>query len=154
MRLNKLEPGFFPLDIFHEFCRLTTTSVIELVPFYKDNKGELFVHLVKRQTTDPFWPNMWHNVGSVIRASDNFESVIKRLITEEIGLKQSSTVKPTYYDHFIENSLRGNTSALIYYILLNEVPVNGKLFNIAKLPNDLIEYQKRYILRCSDHIFS
>lgn len=148
--LKKLDPGYLPYNLFIEFCRLYTSAIIELVPIiFKDN--EIYLHLLKREESDTFWPNMWHNPGSVIRSTDQLEDVFNRLFSEELGIVKGPNKSPVFLRSIVSQTPRGNALSLIYWIELESSPHNGQSFRLDALPSDSIPEQVIYMKECVSH---
>lgn len=78
--------GYLPRELFDAISGISVTATVELVSFVKRPSG-LHVALTKREADDPFWPNMWHSPGSVIRPSDGagFNDTVERIHQKELG---------------------------------------------------------------------
>ena len=141
--LKKLEPGYFPIEIFWEFCRLCKLTVIELLPCFKDEDNNVKVLLTKRPDNDRFWPGKYHNPGCIVRQGDTIESAIERVINEELsGVKIFG--EPKFQGVKSVVSERGGHIQIYYSVLLDsnndELNRLGKLFDASKLTdNEVIE---------------
>ncbi|EKE20015.1 MAG: hypothetical protein ACD_8C00067G0021 [uncultured bacterium] len=146
--LKKLEPGLLPLPIFLEFARLYVSCIIEVVPFYNDN-GNIQVLLQEREAEDPIWGGKLHTAGTVVRANDkegSFESAFDRILNKEL---QGISVKtePVFIRPIFHQVARGRELALIFYVELatSEVSHLGKLYDVDKLPSEIVETQIEFI---------
>lgn len=144
--LKELEPGYLPYDIFVEFARLNTLSIIEFVPLRINDTGEVEVLLLSRGHEDKIWPNQLHTPGTVIRPTDTegemyvaFERIFK---DELLGTKLSP---PHYVGSLLHKSRRGTEHAQIYWVEILEPPRTGEFYPINKLPASLIESQEKFI---------
>jgi len=82
--LKKLSPGFYPLEIYHEFCRLNTVSFIEIIPIINDGRNTPKILMIKRPKNDLHWPNLYHTPGCTIRPTDTLESTFQRILKDEL----------------------------------------------------------------------
>ncbi|EKE18596.1 MAG: hypothetical protein ACD_9C00288G0005 [uncultured bacterium] len=146
--LKKLEPGFLPLPIFLEVARLYVSCIVEIVPLYNDN-GKAKVLLQEREANDPIWGGKLHTAGTVVRANDeegSFKDAFKRLIGQEL---QNISIKkdPVFVSFIFHQSLRGRELAVVFYVELatNEVLHLGKLYDVEKLPNEIVNTQINFI---------
>lgn len=134
--LKKLEPGFYPFEIFSEFARLNTMACIEFVPFIYDD-GELKVVLVNREQGDQIWPGQPHLVGGVIRPNENAQDVFERLFAKELVTKERP--QPRYVLTEQRRSKRGNELIQLFYVLLKNRPEQGNLYPPSDIPKNVIE---------------
>lgn len=145
--LAKLEPGFLPFDIFLQVARLTTLSIIELVPV-RYHEGSVEVLLLARPVDDPLWPGMVHNPGTVIRPTDHentFVSAFERIFSDELpGLTPIG--KPHEFESYLRKSKRGMENSRLFWIEVEGTPLQGQFYDINDLPNNLITTQRAYIL--------
>jgi hypothetical protein len=138
--LRKLEPGFLPYPIFQEIARLVVLPIVELVPVRKGLDGGIEVLLTQRDPDDPFWPGMWHNPGTVVRATDasgDYDGPLKRIWQDELGLAQAPEVH--FVDGFLHRTRRGSESTRVYWAELLDRPKNGTFFAAAALPANTIK---------------
>lgn len=140
--LNKINPGYYPLKLFHSISRLWTTTAIELVPFFIEN-GVLKVVLIQRQKSDMFFPGFWHNPGCVIRPTDTIDTTFKRILESELGYSGKSD--PIFVKNILHKSVRGNSLGILYWTLLNEPCKKGKLFSTDRLPKNFLSLQQKFI---------
>jgi hypothetical protein len=142
--LAMLKPGYLPYPIFHQFVRLATTPIIELVPLRIAVNGDVEVLLKKRSTDDPIWPNQLHTPGTVIRATDtSYETALERIMNDELHLAQHQT--PVFVKNVLHNSGRGLESALVYFVEITSEPKDGAFYNTKSLPNTLVKSQLDFI---------
>lgn len=142
-QLAKIPAGFLDPDIFNQIARLGVLTYLELVAF-RQKKDIIEVLLTKREPTDPFWPNMYHNPGTVLRPSDDnstFADALKRLETQEYKIKLP---EPYFAGFWFEQLERGKGFGVVSWIELNECPT-GEYFDINNLPPNLIKGQSTYI---------
>jgi hypothetical protein len=132
--LSKLRPGYLPFSIFLEITRLVTTSIVEIVPLFKEG-DKIYVLLTRRSEDDPNWPNKLHTPGTVVRATDeegNYESAFSRILQDELrGI--AIIGKP------------GMEDAKIFYVELAEKPNLGEFHNSEDLPEDIVDTQVAFI---------
>jgi len=142
--LEQLEPGFLPLEIFNQIARLVRLPVVDVVPI-KHQGPDLNIGLLKRETNDLWWPNMWHLPGTVFRSTDTLDGAIKRLLDDELLVQKSST--PIFRGFSVQQSKRGAEVVFIYTIedcLFKEnAPIEW--FPVGKLPKDLISSERKVI---------
>lgn len=136
--LQRLKPGFLPFPIFNEVARLTVLPIVDIVPIRREN-GVTQVLLTQREEDDPFWPGMWHNPGTVVRATDSgdYTDAFARVIESELGIEKPAVIK--YAAHLFHHTNRGAESSRIYWAELPEQPRHGKYFSIDNLPKDVIQ---------------
>lgn len=90
--LEGLKPGYQEIEIFEQLARLAGLSTVEVLPIRASpqKSGKVEVLLVRRSADEPFWPNLLHVAGSIIREDDaiehshDYRPAISRAI-EEIG---------------------------------------------------------------------
>lgn len=146
--LKKIEPGPLPFPIFLEVARLYVSCIIEIVPFYNDN-GNIQVLLQEREKEDPVWGGKLHTAGTVVRANDeegSFISAFDRILNKELaGVAIKS--EPTFVKTVFHQVARGRELALIFYVELatNEITQLGKLYDIEKLPAEIVDTQIQFI---------
>lgn len=148
--LKKLEPGLLPLSIFNEITRIFVSSIVEIVPLKKKN-GVTQVLLVRRESDDPFWPNMWHTPGTVLRATDrkgDLNDAFQRILNSELGCTEEIT--PIFVDIRFSQSTRGSEFSAIYYINMVGKTKNGEWFDASSLPQDLVKSQGELIKKAVD----
>jgi hypothetical protein len=148
--LGKLPVGFLPLKIFIEIARLTTLSIIEFVPFRKNN-GHTEVLLLKRDQDDALWPDELHTPGTVIRPSDldsDDHLAFKRILDEELaGTKVS---EPFYVGSNLHKSRRGAEQAQIFWVEVLEEPRSGRFYRIDALPPNMMGSQVGFVRLAAD----
>ena len=143
--LSGLEPGFYPYEVFKQFARLNTLSIVEIVPL-RFNKSKVEVLLLRRDEEDEFWPGLLHTPGCVVRSSDirNGKNLaLRRVLKDELNDLEVSS--PIFVSHQYRVSERGSESAQIFWVeVFGEYSV-GKFYDIESLPADLVEGQKGFI---------
>ena len=146
--LKELKAGFLPYPVFEQVARLVALPILELVP-YRVVDGRIEVLMLQRSEDDPFWPNMWHAPGTVIRATDlnaqthDLQSAFDRLIHDELmSVKLGPAV---FVASVLHESKRGAEQAQIYCAELLEEPKNGKLFAVDSLPEEFMAHQQDFI---------
>jgi hypothetical protein len=142
--LKRLDQGFYPEQIFQEFCRLTANPIIETVPYRIDDQGLIEIFLVERTASDPVWPNQLHVPGTVVRSSDqNFEAAFERIFQNE--LKGAAHDQPLKIQDIIHNSGRGNEVAQIFALKLLGDPDFGSFYPADKLPENIVQSQMNFL---------
>jgi len=143
--LSKIEPGFLPLPVFKEISRVYVSAILEVVPLRSMN-GVTQVLLVRRDSNDPFWPNMQHTPGTVLRPSDkkgSLEDAMRRVLDGELGY--SGENKPVFVNMRFSKSSRGSEFAAVHYLEITEEINSGEWFDADNLPVDLIQIQQDLI---------
>lgn len=148
--LARLEPGFLPFEIFLQVARLTTLSIVELVPL-RFHEGAVEVLLLPRPADDPFWPGMVHNPGTIVRPTDQedtYASAFARIFADELpGLLPIG--EPTEFESYLRQSKRGMENTRVFWVEVTGTSDSGTFYNISSLPSDLIAGQRSYILRAA-----
>jgi ADP-ribose pyrophosphatase YjhB (NUDIX family) len=146
--LEKLEPGYYPFEVFMQFARLNTIPCVECLVIRTDDYGKLEVLLTNRKVDDPLWPSKPHIPGCVVRPGESLEVVFKRLIDDEIGSK--SLTAPVEVLTELRQSKRGPEMVNFYYVELQDEPKNGKFYKLSQLPEDLIEDHAELIKKAAN----
>ena len=147
--LKKVEPGFYPIELFWQFARLNTLGFIEFVPL-RINNGDVEVLLIRRGGEDAFWPGKLHVPGCTIRPRDNKDDVFERLLADELGYSEEA--QPTYLTTEVRRSARGNELSLVFLVELKQVPKNGDFYSVDNLPDDIIKEYVGLIKLASDSL--
>ncbi|KKR04073.1 MAG: hypothetical protein UT32_C0035G0008 [Parcubacteria group bacterium GW2011_GWC2_39_14] len=135
--LNKFEPGPLPQAIFTAIARLIVTPTYLAIPLFEDN-GVLKVQLLARELDDPYWPGQVALPGKIILSTDKtLADVYARLIKSEIPDAKIKT-GPIFCGHIFEEIIRGREISLINYIILDEAPKQGKLYDVNNLPTNIV----------------
>lgn len=145
--LKKIEPGFLNESLFNQVARLGVLSYLEYLVF-RTNKNKVEVILTKRSSEDKFWPNLYHNPGTVLRPNDkdmSFVSALERLNTE-YGYKLP---EPFFAGMWFEQLERGKGLGIICWQEIEDVE-NLQYFDITKLPTNMIKGQARYIKKAAE----
>src|SRR3989338_9972097 len=81
-----------PENLFYYIARTFPMVAIETVIWRAPRRkhGGLKVLLLRRSPRDPFWPNLWHSPGSILRNRETFHSAFKR-ISKEFGASFAKT---------------------------------------------------------------
>ena len=133
--LEKLEPGFYPIELFWQFARLNTVPTIEFVPFQRV-EGRLQVLLLPRADDDKYWPEMVHIPGCVIRPTDTRDDTFARIVHDELqGVSLGELVFVTIQTR---KTARGNEHAEVYYVEVLDEPAVGEFYDVDSLPESLI----------------
>lgn len=151
--LSKLEPGVLPFSIFHEVARLVATPIIEIIPIRQNQSGQTEILLLRRDDSDPAWPNQLHVPGTVVRATDNpgsFKDAFDRILEGELG--GVSSTKPHFVQNILHNSGRGMEVSQIYWVELSGGTIkNGEFHNANDLPDTIVKSQLDFISMAIDH---
>lgn len=136
-----------PEPIFDGVLAVIPGTSMEVVPIYKDDKGELHVFLTKRSENDRFWPGEYHCPGSMVLNSDvvlgGTDHVWKRLKAKEF--ERQDLGSPVFASPALLETKRGQEVALIYYVDIPEDLKNGRYFLVNNLPENLIDHHKLII---------
>lgn len=133
--LKKVEPGFYPIELFWQFARLNTIGIVELVPI-KIEAGGPKVLLINRSEDDAFWPGLPHVPGCVLRPTDTVDTALRRLVDEELGV-EVELIKPLLTE--VRTTRRGNELVWVHYCFLRSNPQNGTLYDAVDLPKSVAE---------------
>lgn len=140
--LAKLEPGYLPQELFMQFTRLSTSAIIELLPF-RQNNGQLELLFLQRPAQDPVWPSECHTPGTLIRPTDSsYDDALARIFKDELGQEPT---KPVFLFPMLHQSGRGNESALVYACLLADAPKTGTFYDVTQLPENIVKSQLDFI---------
>ena len=145
--IAKIPAGFLDPELFNQIARLGVLTYIELIAFRQMNNA-IEVLLTKREPSDKFWPNMYHNPGTVLRPSDQdftFADAIQRLESDEYKTKLS---EPNFAGFWFEQLERGKGFGVVSWVELNDCPA-GEYFDINNLPSNLIKGQATYIQKAA-----
>ncbi len=148
--LNKLSPGLLPRDVFHAIARVMVTTTFVVVPLLK-RQGQIHALLHRRSSDDLYYPSMLDISGTVIRASDeNLSAVYDRLLQAElpgVSVKQG----PVFVSHVYDLIVRGREVSLIHWIELDEGIGPENLFDVERLPADVVPTDRSRIAMAADH---
>jgi len=145
--LAKLNPGFYPYDIFIQLARLVTFSIIEFVPLRRNN-GATEILLLERESNDDIWPGEVHTPGTVVRPTDNLDNsylAFQRIRNDE--LKGTPVTEGHWVGNIFHHSKRGAEQAQVFWVEVLGEPKVGKFYSVTKLPDNLIESQKGFIMQ-------
>lgn len=145
--LKKLPQGYIPEPIFNEVARIAALTAIEFVPLRKNNNS-IEVLLLRRASDDPFWPNMLHTPGTVLRASDmSFEGAYSRLFKDELN----SLPQPVkFFGNEVLLNNRGRAIIFKNIIDVTGVSTSGEFYDIKTLPEDILVEHKVMIKEAVD----
>ncbi|HUC90211.1 MAG TPA: NUDIX hydrolase [Patescibacteria group bacterium] len=135
--LSKLEPGYLPQPIFDQVCRVMTVATLQIIPFRVAANGTLEVLLIPREGDALFWPGMWHNPGTMVRATDTLESAMKRLLNDEMGGITVET-PPVFAESRLHTCDRGKEMLQIYWAKVKGTPKVGEFFKVNDLPKNIV----------------
>lgn len=145
--LSKLEPGYLPFELFLEVYRLTPAPTLQIIPLRRNPEGKIEVQLIQRPADDPLWPNLWHNPGTVLRATDTFGSACNRLFDDELG-GFGTAEDLAFVDNTLSKSDRGTEAIMLYRIEAEDgEPSEGKFFPADDLPTNIIASEVPHIKR-------
>jgi hypothetical protein len=147
-QLAKLQPGFLPFDIFQQVARLSTLSIVEIVPLRTNAKGNVEVLLLEREADDPIFAGQLHTPGCVVLSTDtpgSFESAFRRLIHGELG--GIRTTEPAYVTQLLHHSGRGMESSHIYWVNVEDDPLVGEFYEVNHLPDQFMKSQRDFLFQ-------
>lgn len=144
----KLPKGTLPLELFYAVAAKVTVPTMELAPLrVTGNKIEIL--LTKRPATDPYWPNLWHMTGTVIRANDDegsdFASGVARVLRDELHGSIPMIGKPQFVGiHFWDVSRGRELDQMFYFVTdaRDEAVQEGQFFDVTDVPDTTIEHHK------------
>ncbi len=145
--LSKIPAGFLKPELFNQVARLGVLTYLEVLAF-RQKKESIEVLLTKRDSKDPFWPNMYHNPGTVLRPSDtdySFKDALNRLENDEY--KQKFPM-PFFAGFWFEQLERGKGFGIVCWVELQNCSA-GQYFNVNQLPSNLIKGQSAYIINAA-----
>jgi hypothetical protein len=151
--LKRLQPGFLPYPIFEQVARLVALPIVEFIPLRKGLDGATEVLLVARDADDPFWPNMLHTPGTVVRATDLHKGdqddwqAFERILKDE--MKGTKVGPPQYVGSIFHDSKRGAELAQIYWVEVLEEARVGVFYDITALPMQLMDSQIAFIVQAA-----
>lgn len=144
--LRKLQPGFYPLEIFLQLARLVVLPIVEFVPLRLRDDGKVEVLLLTRESDDAIWPNQLHTPGTVIRPTDIDSQMylpFKRIVEDELNGTEISS--PHYVGNLFNKSKRGVEQAQIYWVEATAEPKTGQFYPVDELPPNLVDSQPKFI---------
>jgi len=149
--INRLPTGLLPQELFFAISHKTVLSSIELLPIRTNSKGESEILLTKRPADDPYWPNMWHIAGTILRPTDqigNFSSAFSRLFGDEFEGQLEVIGIPQYACTEFLDTGRGRVNDRVYFVEITSKEISfpsGKFFSPNELPEDLIDHYDELI---------
>ena len=147
--LKSFEGKLLPIPVFNAIAETMALPYVELVIFNANARHEDQVLMSKREVDDPYFPNLWHIPGTMLRASDvtfrgnDLGVAIKRLLDDELQWLEITHLTFTGY-HF-HKVARGVGLSLIHIALTSGTPSVGQFFGVSHLPNDMIPEQAQFI---------
>lgn len=145
--LQKLEPGFYPIELFWQFARLMTAATIEFVPL-RMNEGKVEVMLTRRPVDDKFWPGNLHIPGCIVRPTDTEEAVIKRICAKE--LSGTRLGEPSELHTQVRKTQRGNEMTKLFWVGVLGDSTDGEFYSVDNLPDDLLPAYPASIVQAAD----
>lgn len=137
-RLNALEPGFLPQDVFQAIARIVVLPTYVVIPLVR-REGRILVSLQMRDATDPHYASLLHPAGTVIRPSDaSLLAVYHRLMASELT---GATVKrgPVFVYTAHDAIARGREISLVHWIELADDGARSDLFDTDALPATIVQ---------------
>src|SRR3989344_6141080 len=145
--LAEIEPRKpYGTALFDALAKATISIGVEAVCLRLNLEKKVEVYLTQRSPNDAAYPGEWHCPGSVLRPTENWEDVFKRLAEREFGGRISST-------RFIANAndpaeARAHFISVIYLCTLEEPTENpkGKWFPVNHLPEKTVDCHRYRII--------
>lgn len=146
--LSKLEPGFYPPEIFFALAALAVTVTYTIVPLYRD-KETVQVWLSERESDDPHWAGQLQTPGKVILPTDSdITATHDRLVSSEMS---GLTFNDVHFCGYVFDEIpRGKEVALINYVEVTEPPAVGRLYDVTTLPDNLIATEHKRIAMATE----
>lgn len=141
-----LERVTYPLppELFYFIAGAFPMVAVETVAWrLPRSRGGIEVLLSRRPPLDPFWPNLWHVPGTIVRNHEEFTAGFRR-IEHEIGAAFSGTPQFVRAINF-SRTKRGHVISLVFTGQLKNAPSAGTFFPTRDLPRDFIPEQKEII---------
>jgi len=149
--INRIPKGVLPRELFFAISHKTVLSSIELLPIRTNTEGQPEVLLTQRPADDPYWPNMWHIAGTILRPTDqigNFSSAFSRLFDEEFEGQLETIADPQYAKTEFLDTGRGRVNDRVYFVEIANKDISfasGKFFSPDALPENLIDHYDKLI---------
>ncbi len=120
-----------PYPVFVAMCKAVPMIAIDLAVI-KDDRNILLTY-----RKDEFYDN-WHIPGMILRNNDNVISRLKLVAKEELGIKIAKINFVGYYEY---RDIREYGISLLFSARPASLPIDGKYFNIDKLPRKFLKTQ-------------
>jgi hypothetical protein len=148
--LAEFIPGELPRDVFQAVARIMVTATYVVVPLLR-HADRTYVLLHRREADDLYYPSMLNTPGTVIRASDeNLSAAYGRLLATEL---QGVSVRnrPVFVNNVFDRIVRGREVSLVHWVEIEEPVFSNHLFDIAKLPDDVVPTDRPRIAMAAAH---
>lgn len=139
-----------PQKIFDTFQKVFGGTSLEVVPIRYNKDGNIEVFMMKRPSTDTYWPGEYHVPGTMVFAWDwtkgnGFDSAWERIKKKEVAQNNDSSLMPVstlYLD-----TKRGGETACVNIIVFKGPTSNesGEWFAIDNIPSNIIDHHKPII---------
>lgn len=146
--LKSAQPGRQPLPLFAEISRIATLPTYEIIPLRRNPEtGRVEILLTQRPSDDLWWPDMWHNPGSVLLASDeladthDFGGPEARVFEGELAGAITVVSGPHFIDIERRSVQRGHEIAVITWAEVSGEPTVGKYYDVDNLPENIMQHQ-------------
>lgn len=133
--INKLD-AFLPEQVFYALSKKVVMTSIECVVL-KGGDDHREVLLTKRSSKDPFFPNLWHLPGAMLRPSDkSYDDALHRIAQEELDTEISKTI----FSRIVFDSIdvRGPINRIAFICKLKNESKVGSYYKLSDLPKDLV----------------
>lgn len=134
-----------PENIFYCVSRTFPMVAIEAALWRRGKHGGIEILLTRRPPKDPFWPNLWHIPGTIMRNRERLTHAFRRSMGE-VGLVPKPL--PQFVTMLNLRAVRrGHVVDLIFARRMRseERPHDGTFFDTTRLPRDVIPEHRRVI---------
>ncbi|MFA5134279.1 MAG: hypothetical protein WC505_00635 [Patescibacteria group bacterium] len=136
-------PQPWPYSVFRAMVTKIPYASVEVI-LLKRVDGNILVHLIERDATDPDFRGQLHFTGSVVRETDStFEDAIQRIFNNELNAKLVDAHYVGYGNEppLLIDTPRGKTVEIIYLCTADREPTVGAFYDVDNLPPNLIPHQ-------------
>jgi ADP-ribose pyrophosphatase YjhB (NUDIX family) len=132
----------FSPELFGELARLVPSVAVEAVAL-RERKGKVEVFLTRRSANDAAYPNMLHSPGSILRAGETYQDVMKRLVFREfkVSISYFKLVDEIFY-----GEERGWFNSRIFLVELDGKPAHGQWTSVDELPSDVVDHHLNQVI--------
>jgi len=154
--IRSFKGQLLPEPVFNALAETMALPYVELVIFNAHTRHQQQVLLTRRGENDPYFPNLWHVPGTLLRSSDvtfrgtDLGAAIKRLLDDELqGLEVEHLTFSGFHFHKVA---RGVGLSLVLVALAKGKPKVGQYHRVNHLPDDMIQEQEAFIYKAvRDH---
>lgn len=148
--LSKLEPGYLPELLFHQFTRLSVTGILELVPLRKSSFGNIEVLIRRREEDDPHWPNMLHTPGTVLRPtdSDDYSNALDRVFMEIDRNSFNYSISQIYT--IFRSVNRGKELAVVFATEITDTKETDIWIPLEDIDSKIVDTQVEFVKKAAE----